>query len=71
MPNCENSQGLCNQLKTEMDSVGRDLGQLMQQILEALELRNGAATERLLGRLDDGPGRVQSVFHDFYPNPVE
>ena len=36
-----------------MDSVGDDLGQSMTQILEALEHRNGASAERVLGRLED------------------
>ena len=53
MPNTEDHQGLYRQLKTEMDSVGRDLGQSMQQVLQALEQRNGTAAERILGRLDD------------------
>ncbi len=53
MPNTEDHQGLYRQLKREMDSVGRDLGQSMKQVLEALEQRNGAPAERLLGRLDD------------------
>ena len=53
MPNTQDHQGLYRQLKTEMDSVGRDLGQSMKQVLEALEQRNGAPTERLRGRLDD------------------
>ena len=53
MQNTEDHQGLYRQLKTEMDSVGRDLGQLMKQVLEALEQRNGASAERILSRLDD------------------
>jgi len=36
-----------------MDSVGDDLGKSMTQILEALEHRNGASAERVLGRLED------------------
>ena len=53
MQNTEDHQGLYRQLKTEMDSIGRDLGQLMKQVLEALEQRNGASAERILSRLDD------------------
>lgn len=53
MPIMEDHQGLYRQLKTEMDSVGRDLGQSMKQVLKALEQRNGASAERILSRLDD------------------
>ena len=53
MRNTEDHQGPYRQLKTEMDSVGRDLGQLMKQVLEALEQRNGVSAERILSQLDD------------------
>jgi phosphate transport system protein len=53
MQNTEDHQGLYRQLRTEMDSVGDDLGKSMTQILEALEHRNGASAERVLGRLED------------------
>jgi phosphate transport system protein len=35
-----------------MDSIGRDLNQAIQQVLEALEQRNGVSTEALLSRLE-------------------
>jgi|GEM_PF-2743348 len=53
MPNAEDHHGLYRQLRTEIDSVGNDLGQSMQEVLEALERRNGASAERILGRIDD------------------
>jgi phosphate transport system protein len=49
----EDHQDLHRQLRTEMDSVGSDLGQSMKQVLQALEHRNGMSAERILGRLDD------------------
>ena len=52
MPTTNNQQGLYLQLKTEMNSAGNDLGQSMQQVLRALEQRNGASAEKILGRLD-------------------
>jgi len=45
-------QGLYGQLRTEMDSVGSDLGQSMEQVLQALEHRNGASAARILGGID-------------------
>jgi len=53
MPNTRDHQDLYRQLKTEMDSVGSELGQSMRQILQALEQRNGASAERILSRLND------------------
>ena len=44
---------LVRQLRTEMDSVGSELGQSMKQILQALEQRNGTSAEGILSRLDD------------------
>jgi phosphate transport system protein len=52
MPKREDCQGLYGQLRTEMDSVGSDLGQSMEQVLQALEHRNGASAARILDRLD-------------------
>lgn len=53
MPNFENHKNLYDQLTTEMDFIGRDLGQAIQQVLKALRERNGGPPEELLGRLDD------------------
>jgi phosphate transport system protein len=52
MWNPEDHHSLYRQLRTEMDSVGSELAQSMQQALEALEQRNGGSAERILGRLD-------------------
>ena len=53
MPNLDNHQNLYRQLKKEMNAIGRDLDQAIQQVLKALEQRNGASAEALLSRLED------------------
>jgi phosphate transport system protein len=51
MTNVEN-QHLYQQLKTEMNSVGRDVSQSMRQVLEALEQRDVEPAENLLGQIE-------------------
>ncbi len=52
MQNAKNQKNLYRRLKTEMDSIGRDLDLAIQQVLEALARRNGAPPEALLSRLE-------------------
>lgn len=53
MPKNENNQGLYDQLKTGMNTIGRDLTRSMQQVLEALQTRDAESAEKLLVRLED------------------
>jgi phosphate transport system protein len=53
MLNPESHPDLYCKLKTEMNAVGRDLSQSMNQVLEALEHRNGPSAETLSARLDE------------------
>jgi len=52
MPNAANQRNLYQQLKTEMNSVGRDVSQSMQQVLEAFEQRDAESAEKLLGQME-------------------
>jgi len=52
MANAENQRGLYQQLQTEMNSVGKDVSQSMQQVLEALEQRDVESAEKLLGQIE-------------------
>jgi len=51
MANAEKHQRLYGRLRTEMSSIGRDLNQSMQQVLEAFEQRDAKSVKQILGRL--------------------
>lgn len=53
MQNPDRQRGLGRRLKTEMDSIGRDLDQAMHRVIEALEKRNGFSADRVSERLVD------------------
>ena len=61
MPNAENQRDLYQQLKTEMNSIGRDMSQSMQQVLEALEQRDVEPAEKLLGQIEDLHQRADAL----------
>ena len=52
MPNAENQQDLYLQLKTEMNSVGRDVCQSLQLALEALEKRDVESAEKVVSQIE-------------------
>jgi phosphate transport system protein len=61
MPNSDSPSSLYRQLKTEMNSVGRDLSESVNQVLEVLEQRNGASADELLEQLQDIEKREESL----------
>lgn len=57
----ENNRGLYDQVKTGMNSIGRDLNRSMQQVLEALEHRDAESAQKILARLEDLGQREDEV----------